>query len=70
MAGADISEQVIRCLILDSQSTTTMMFVQPLLAERLTTKLTEMSFHLWSKTGSGFKRPLYVLCKALAYWQV
>ena len=29
-----------------------------------------MSFYLWSRTGSSFRSPLYVLCEALAYWQV
>ena len=67
MAGADISGQVIKCLILNNWFTTTMMFIWPLLAENLTIKLTEMSFHFWSRTGSGFKRLLYISCKALAH---
>jgi hypothetical protein len=58
--------QAIRCLILDNWSTTTIIFVQPLLIGRLTIKLIKMSFYLWSGTGSGFRRPLYVLYEALA----
>jgi len=46
------------------------MFVQLLFVGKSTTKSIEMSFHFWSKTGSGFKRPLYVLYKALAYQQM
>jgi len=30
-------------------------------------KLIKMSFYLWSGTSSGFRKPLYVLYKALAY---
>jgi len=60
--------QAIKCLILDSQSITTIMFAQPLLTGRSTMKLIKMSFYLQSGTGSGFKKPLYFLYKALAYW--
>jgi len=62
--------QAIKCFILDSWSITTIMFMQPLLLGRLTTKLIKMSFHLQSGTSSGFKKPLYVLYEALARWQV
>ena len=62
--------QAIKCLILDSWSITTIMFVQPLLMGSSTTKLIEMSFHLRSGIGSGFRKPLYILCKALACQQV
>jgi len=64
--GVNILGQAIKCLILNSQSITTIIFVQPLLMGSSTTKLIKMSFHLWSGTGSGFRKPLYVLCKALA----
>ena len=67
MADVDISGQAIKCLILVSQSITTIIFIQPLLAEKLTTKLTKISFYLRSGTGSGFKRPLYVSREVLAY---
>jgi len=70
MVGVNILGQAIKCLILDSWSITTIMFIQPLLMGSLTTKLIEISFHLWSRTGSGFRKPLYVLYKALARWQV
>jgi len=66
MAGANMLGQAIKCLILDSRSITTIMFVQPLLLGRLITKLIKISFYLWSGTGSGFRKPLYVLCEALA----
>jgi len=59
--------QAIKCFILDSWSITTIMFIQPLLIGRSTTKLIKMSFYLRSGIGSGFRKPLYVLCKALAY---
>ena len=70
MAGADMSGQAIKCFILDSRSITTIMFMQPLFIGSLITKLIKISFHFWSRTGSDFRKPLYVLCKALAYWQV
>ena len=66
MAGANILGQAIKCLILDSWFITTIMFVQPLLLGRLTIKLIKISFHLQSGIGSGFRKPLYVLYKALA----
>ena len=43
MVGVNILEQAIRCLILNSQSITTMMFIQPLLTGRLIIKLIERS---------------------------
>jgi len=67
MAGVNILGQAIKCLILDSRSITTIIFIQPLLIGRSIIKLIKISFYLWSGTGSGFKKPLYVLCKALAY---
>ena len=70
MAGINILGQAIKCLILDSRSITTIMFIQPLLIGSSTTKLIKMSFHLRSRTGSGFRKPLYILCKALARRQV
>ena len=70
IVGVDISGQAIRCLILDSQFTTTIMFVQPLFTRRLIIKSIEMSFYLRSGAGSGFSRLLYVLCKALARRQI
>ena len=66
IAGINILGQAIRCLILDSWSITTMMFIQPLLTGRLIIKLIEMSFYLRSGAGSGFSRLLYILCEALA----
>jgi len=62
--------QAIKCLILNSRSITTIMFVQPLLLGRLIIKLIKMFFHLWSGIGSSFRKPLYVLYKALACRQV
>ena len=70
MAGVNMLGQAIKYLILDSWSITTIMFIQPLLIGSLTIKLIKMSFHLRSGTGSGFRKPLYVLRKALAYQQV
>ena len=70
IVGANISGYAIRCLILDSRSITTIIFVQPLLTGRLTIKLTKISFYLRSGIGSGFRRPLYVLYEALARRQV
>jgi len=67
MAGVNILGQAIKCLILDSWSITTIIFMQPLLIGRSIIKLIKISFHRWSGTGSGFKRPLYVLYKALAH---
>ena len=64
--GVDILGQVIRCLILDSQSITIIMFVQPLLTGKLIIKSIKISFYLQSRAGSGFSRLLYVLYKALA----
>jgi len=61
-----MSGQAIKCLILDSWSITTIIFMQPLLIGRLIIKLIKTSFYLWFGIGSGFKRPLYVLCEALA----
>jgi hypothetical protein len=69
-AGVNISGQAIKCLILDSWSTTTIIFIQPLLTERLTTKSIKISFYLQSGAGSGFKKLLYILYKALAHQQV
>jgi hypothetical protein len=68
--GINISGQAIKCLILDSRFTTTIIFIYPLLIGRLTIKSIKMSFYLRSGTGSGFRSLLYVLYKALAYWQV
>ena len=67
MAGTNILGQAIKCFILNSWYITTIMFIQPLLAGRLTMKLIKISFYLWSKIGSGFRKPLYILYKALAY---
>jgi len=70
MVGVNILGQAIKCLILNSRSITTIMFIQPLLIGSSTTKLIKMSFHLRSRIGSGFRKPLYVLYKALARRQV
>ena len=68
--GVNILGQAIKCLILDSRSITTIMFVQPLLTGRLTTKSINISFYLRSRIGSSFRSPLYDSCEALARWQV
>ena len=65
--GVNILGQAIKCLILDSWSITTIIFIQPLLIGRLIIKSIEMSFYLWFRIGSGFRSLLYVLYKALAY---
>ena len=73
IVNVDILGQAIKCFMLNSWSIIIIIFVQPLLVGRLIIKLIEMSFHLWSRVGSGFRRPLYVLCKALAcqhMWQL
>ena len=70
MVDANILGQAIKCFILDSRSITTIIFVQPLLIGSLIIKLIKIFFYLWSGTGSGFRKPLYVLYKALACWQV
>ena len=70
MAGVDISGQAIRCLILDNQSITTIMFIQPLLTGRLIIKSIKIFFYFQSRVGSGFNRLLYILYKALACWQI
>ena len=70
MVGVNILGQAIKYLILDSWSITTIMFIQPLLIGRLTIKLINISFHLWSGIGSSFRSLLYALYKALAYQQV
>ena len=68
--GVNILGQAIRYLILDNQSITIIIFIQPLLTGRLIIKLIKISFYLQSKVGSGFSRLLYILYKALAYWQI
>jgi len=67
MVGINILGQAIKCLILNSWSITTIIFVQLLFIGRLTIKLIKISFHLRSRIGSSFRKPLYVLYKALAY---
>ena len=67
MAGVNILGQAIKYLILNSWSITTIMFIQPLFTGRLIIKLIKISFHLQSRAGSSFNRPLYILCKALAH---
>jgi hypothetical protein len=67
MVGINILGQAIKYLILDSWSITTIIFMYPLLIRRLIIKLIKISFYLRSGTGSSFRRPLYVLYKALAY---
>ena len=70
MAGINILGQAIKCLILDSWSITTIIFIQLLLIGRLIIKLINISFYLQSRIGSGFRSLLYTLYKALAYQQV
>jgi len=65
-----MSGQAIKYFILDSRSITTIMFIQPLLTKNSTIKLIKMSFYLRSRIGSGFRKPLYVLYKALARQQI
>jgi len=67
MAGANILGQAIKCFILDSRSITIIMFIHPLLIGSLTIKLIKISFYLWSGIDNGFRKPLYILYKALAY---
>jgi len=67
MVGVNILGQAIKCLILDSRSITTIIFIQPLLIGKLIIKLIKIFFYLWFGIGSGFRKPLYVLYKALAY---
>ena len=67
MVGVNILGQAIKCLILDSWFITTITFIQPLPPGSLIIKLIKISFYLWSGTGGGFKKPLYILYKALAY---
>ena len=70
IVGINILGQAIKYLILDSQSITTIIFIQPLLIGRLITKLIKISFYLQSGIGSSFRSLLYILYKALAYQQV
>ena len=70
MAGTNILGQAIEYLILDSQSITTIIFLQLPLLGRLIITLIEISFYFQFRTSSSFKRPLYILCKALACQQV
>jgi len=70
MVGVNILGQAIKCLILDSWSITTIIFIQPLFTGRSIIKLIKISFYLRSRAGSSFRRPLYVLCKALARRQI
>ena len=70
MAGINISKQAIKCLILNSWFITIIIFIQPLLIGRLIIKLIKISFYFQSGIGSGFKKPLYILYKALAYQQI
>ena len=65
-----MSGQAIKYFILDSRFITTMMFMQSLLIGSLITKSIKMSFYLQSRTSSGFKKPLYILCETLARQQV
>ena len=67
ITGVNILGQVIRYFILNSQSITTIIFIQPLFTGRLTIKLIKISFYFQSGAGSGFNRLLYILYKALAY---
>ena len=67
IVGVDILGQAIKYLILDSQSITTIIFSQPLLLGSLIIKSIKISFYLQSRTGSGFRRPLYILYKTLVY---
>jgi len=62
-----MSGQAIKYFILDSQSITTIMFIQPLFIKSLIIKLIKIFFYLWSGISSGFRKPLYVLCETLAY---
>jgi len=62
-----MSGQAIKYFILDSRSITTIMFIQPLFIGSLITKLIKISFYLQSRIGNSFRKPLYILCKALAY---
>jgi len=65
-----MSGQAIKYFILDSRSTTIIIFIQPLFTRNSITKLIKISFHLQSRIGNGFRKPLYILYKALAHQQV
>ena len=67
MVYINILGQIIKYLILNSQFITTMVFMQPLLIGKSIIKSIKIFFYLWFGTGSGFKRLLYILYKALAY---
>jgi len=67
MASTDMSGQAIKYFILDSRFITIIIFIQPLFIKSLTIKLIKMSFYFWSRINNSFKKPLYILCKALAY---
>jgi len=67
MAGINILGQAIKCFILNSRSITIIIFMQLLLIRSLTTKLIKISFYFWFRISSGFKKPLYILYKALVY---
>jgi len=60
-----MSGQAIKCFILDNQSIITIIFIQPLFIGSLIIKLIKISFYLWFRIGSGFKKLLYILYKAL-----
>jgi predicted membrane chloride channel (bestrophin family) len=66
ITGVDISKQAIKYFILNSQSITTIIFSQHLLSGSLIIKSIKISLYLQFRTGSGFKRPLYILYKASA----
>jgi hypothetical protein len=65
--GIDILKQAIKGLILVNQSTTIIIFIQPLLTGKLITKSTKIFFYFRSGADSGFKSLLYILYKALVY---
>jgi len=67
MVDANILGQAIKYFILDSRSITTIIFIQPLLTGSLIIKLIKISFYFWFRIGSGFRKPLYILYKALAH---
>ena len=70
MASINILGQAIKYLILNRWFIIIIIFIQPLLTGRLIIKLIKISFYLQFKIGSSFKRPLYILYKALTYQQI
>jgi len=59
--------QAIKYFILNSRFITTIIFIQLLFIGNLIIKLIKIFFFFWFKIGNSFKKPLYILYKALIY---